>query len=471
MRVLIAAFSIFCFTASPAAAEVSGEKINVQISTVLESALKHHPLIAEAIAKIDAAQSKLLSARGGFDPVVSLKSRYYGSGYYEGSNSTASLLTVPLETASTDLFLGGRSGNGDFPIYEDEYDTLSRGELGIGFRVSLLRGRDIDDRRTAISMGAMQLDQQHNKADYTKLLVLEEAALAYWEWNVNKAQLVVYNDLLNVSETRQGQFEEKVKLGQLAAVEALDNSRTILSRRQKLLEQQQKIDKSSQKLSLFFRNSDGSPRDVSTVKSSGLPKIKGPQLNTLTRIEAELKARPDILALESELAQHRQELNLAENSMLPKLDLETSLTRDYGVGELSRAGSEWKSMVVFEAPLYRREARGKVQELEFKIRATQEKIRMLKDEVFTYSSAIIKILERSRERYNILQQEVDLSVELEKAELEKFKAGASNLMLVAIREIATATVRADLLENLLINRAAYLKLSALSNNPAAFQSE
>jgi outer membrane protein TolC len=471
MRAVIIAFCLNLISPCILIAEFAAKKPKVNIATVLESALKHHPAIAEAIAKIDAAESNLLSAQGGFDPMVSLKSRYYGSGYYEGSNSTESLLTVPLETASTNLFLGGRSGNGDFPIYEDEYDTLNIGELGVGVRVALLKGREIDERRTAVTLGSIQLQQQQNMAAYTKLLVSEEAALAYWEWNIHKAQQGVFNDLLEVSETRQGQFEEQVKLGQLAAVEALDNSRTILNRRQKLLEQRQKIDKSAQKLSLFLRDADGAPRDVSAASPSGLPTIKSPDVSILARIEAELKARPDIIALENDVDRLKQELKLAENSMLPTLDLESSVTRDYGDGEPSRAGTEWKSMLVFEVPLYRRKARGKVQEIEFKIRATQEKIRLLKDEVLTLSSAIIKILERSRERHSILQKEVDVSVELEKAEFEKFKAGASNLMLVAIREIATATVRSDLLDTLLVNRAAYLKLAALANDPSAFGSE
>lgn len=461
----LCAINIYFLSSYLCLAEEQNNKKYLALSDVLSSATQHHPSIGEALALRDAAENKLLSSQGAFDPVVKLKSRYYGSGYYEGTNSTSSLLSIPLETASTDLFIGGRTGHGDFPIYEDEYDTLDIGELGAGLRLALLRDRAIDNRRTAIALNTLEVQQQKSKADLTKLLVLEEAAIAYWDWTITRATQSVFYDLLKVSEKRQDQFEEQVRLGQLAAIEALDNSRAILNRRQKLLEQKQKTVKSWQKLSLFYRNPDGAPKTISAIRPRNLPAIKSPDPNIINKVEQQLSNRPDVLALQNEVDQLRKELALAENSFLPTLDLETSITKDYGEGEPSREGTEWKSMLIFEVPIQRREARGKIREIESKIRAKQEQIRLLKDEIRTLATAITNVVDRSHQRYLILQREVDLSEQLEIAELEKFKAGASNLMLVAIREIATANVRADLLETLFINRTAYLKLYSLANDP------
>jgi outer membrane protein TolC len=461
---------VLCLLGSNSLAEQPKAKGDLMLSEVLASAQIHHPFIAEAIALQEAAAGGLLSSEGGFDPAVTLKSRYYGSGYYRGSNSTAAMLTIPLETASTDLFVGARLGRGDFPIYEYEYKTLSDGEVSLGLRLALLRGNEIDQRRSEINLSGLQIKEQKAKQDSIRLTVLEEAALAYWDWSIALAQQGVFEDLLRVSERRQSQFEEQVRLGQLAAIDALDNSRTILSRRQKLLEQKQKTEKAAQKLVLFLRNDDGSPGNPKFIMTTQLPKIKKNIVDIITLIEKQLEYRPDIVSLSHELSQLNQGLKLAENSLLPSLNLETSLSRDYGEGESSRFGSEWKSMVSFQVPLYRREAQGKIKELEAKIRAKKEQIRFLKDEVMTLASAFSNVLELSNQRYNILEKEVDLSTHLEGAELDKFASGTSNLMLVAMREIATASVSAELLQTLLVNRAAYLKLIYLSTDEQNFYS-
>jgi outer membrane protein TolC len=432
------------------------------IAEVAESAEKFYPKIIEAYEEINAANANLLSARGNFDPLISLDSRAYGSGYYDGSNSTSSRLTVPLEFSSTDLFMGGRSGHGNFPVYEDQYDTLNIGEIGAGLRIALLRNRAVDKRRTALMQGEISIDQEKQQLESEKLIVLEEAAKSYWIWNINKEQLHVFEELLRVSELRQSQFEQQVTAGQMARIEALDNSRTILTRREKLLQQQQKLNQASQKLSLYHRDNQGLPIVTTDISTTILPKIYENTYENIEKLsEKAYERHPDIISFNQEIELLKREKDLNENNLLPKLDLETAVTRDYGDGETSREGSELKGMLFFEVPLYRREAKGKIKALEAKINAVKQKIRLTKDRIRAFSRANEEIIRKTHNRYQILKTEVELAQQLEEAEWEKFKAGQSNLLIVAIREIATATVRIQKLETILENRLAHIELASL----------
>lgn len=440
----------------------------VTLTRVLTGASNHHPQIQAAIAALDGAEGRLLSAQGGFDPKIALSGQWYGSGYYDGSRAFSSELSIPLETASSNLFVGARNSRGEFPVYEDQYRTLRDGEVGAGIRLSLLRGNRIDRRRTDLAVGELQLEQQEQELRAVELFLQQEAALAFWEWSIRKHQIKIFQELLEVSERRQSQFEEQVQLGQLARIEALDNSRTILNRREKLLEQEQKFQRAAQKLSLFFRDESGNPVFASEDTKSVLPHPLKNIPDFREKLERAINKRPDIQALTTKIEKLERERSLFENNLLPELDLETSVTRDYGEGDTSREGTEWKGMLTFEVPLYRRTAKGKLREVNGKIRETRQELRLIRDRLQAFSQSLLEILERSYSQYQVLKDEVSITKELEEGEFEKFQAGASNLMLVAMRELTTAGVRQQKLDSLLTNRAAFLQLIALVGEQESF---
>ncbi|MGA1192312.1 MAG: TolC family protein [Bdellovibrionota bacterium] len=454
---------------APYAYGTPGETLQeVTLTRVLTSTSNHHPQVQAALAALDGAKGTLLSAQGGFDPTISLNGQWYGSGYYDGSRAFSSELSIPLETASSNLFVGGRNSRGEFPIYEDQYKTLRDGEVGAGIRLSLLRGNLIDRRRTDLAVGELQLEQQEQELQAVELFLQQEAALAFWEWSVRKHQIRVFQELLEVSERRQSQFEEQVKLGQLARIEALDNSRTILNRREKLLEQEQTFQQAAQKLSLFLRDESGDPVYASEDMKSVLPQPLKVIPEYRAKLEKAIKERPDIKALTTQLETLERERSLLENNLLPALDLETAVTRDYGEGDASREGTEWKGMLTFEVPLYRRTAKGKLGEVNARIRETRQELRLIRDRLRALSRSLLEILERSYSQYQVLKDDVSITKELEEGEFEKFQAGASNLMLVAMRELTTAGVRQQKLDSLLTNRAAFLQLVALVGEQESF---
>jgi len=125
-------------------------------------------------------------------------------------------------------------------------------------------------------------------------------------------------------------------------------------------------------------------------------------------------------------------------------------------------------MLTFEVPLYRRTAKGKLREVNGKIRETKQELRLIRDRLQALSQGLLQILERSYSQYQVLKDEVSITKELEEGEFEKFQAGASNLMLVAMRELTTAGVRQQKLDSLLTNRAAFLQLIALVGEQESF---
>src|SRR5690606_16481446 len=63
----------------------------LRLHELLDSVSSTHPSLEQAQRKREAAEGKALSARGGFDPYVSLKGKWTPVGYYETAQLDASI--------------------------------------------------------------------------------------------------------------------------------------------------------------------------------------------------------------------------------------------------------------------------------------------------------------------------------------------------------------------------------------------
>mgnify|MGYP001824180418 CR=1 FL=1 len=169
---------------------------------MLASSDVHFPAILESLARRRGAEGEALQAAGAFDLVFSADSFSRVEGFYDGAAAQA-LATQPLRTLGAGAFLGYKISHGTFPIWEDINYTNTRAEMQLGVIISLLRDRDIDDRRLAETDAALNI----RKADFdvllTKIGVQREALVTYWRWITVGHQLDVYENLLSIALTRE----------------------------------------------------------------------------------------------------------------------------------------------------------------------------------------------------------------------------------------------------------------------------
>jgi outer membrane protein TolC len=155
-------------------------------------------------------------------------------------------------------------------------------------------------------------------------------------------------------------------------------------------------------------------------------------------IREALQARPDLGRLEKLRLQQELESELANNDLLPRLDLQTYVARDFGGGDPNRDETELRLGIRFEVPLQTRGQDGrKVQALARAAEARYQS-RNLSDRIAVELRDIINAAQIARERLAIARDELALSRRLEDGERTKFSLGDSSLIFVNLREQTTA---------------------------------
>lgn len=428
---------------------------------VLESVWNHHPRLKQELIQLEEANARALTATGAFDMNFVSENRSYLDGFYSG-NTLDNYVEVPIPQARGSLRGGYRVGQGTFPVYEDEYQTLEDGEWRLEGTVSLLRNFSIDERRLAVQLAQLDTDIAELQVDSSRLLLGQAALEQYWNWVILNKVEKVYAKLLEVAELRQRQLDARVKAGDLAAFEALDNRRTILQRKALLVKQRASARQAGMKLSLFVRNSSGKPlvplQKQVPVKLPGAQKISR---GADSLFAMAFKHRPDIHALNLEIEQLQSELGFYETRFLPELKLGGIVSRDYGSGSVSRDGTELKMLLGLEVPLQQRRNRGRVLEAQGKLQRARVARSFLEDQIHTAIELALIDIEQSLERHVLSLEERETTLELAKGEFSRFKTGDSNLLFLNIREIGAAEAEVKVYEALRASLVQTVNLAAV----------
>lgn len=394
--------------------------------------------------KLEAAQGKLLSQRGAFDPVLSADGKAETGSYYD-TRRVGAELNQPTTLWGTELFVGYRFGRGvdseeRFPTYYDD-ETLPLGEVRAGARVPLLRDGAIDRRRFERLDALFGVRQVGQEADLTERDVSYAASLAYWKWVVAGAALQAAKQLQDLAVVRDRQLRERLEGGAISRFDVTDNERLVLKRRARLVMARRSLREMALKLSLYLRDETGRPvvptsagvPDVTEVVVPDLPKLKKPL--ALAR-----RCHPMVLRAEAEVRRAKLFYRFARNRLLPKLDVKGEVRKDLGDDDRMTIDGdpEFVGQVTFEVPLLFRDARGKVEQgrAEYRKTRTDREFQVDRIEMFVLDthSAIGAAIEASE----VARSLVKTTRELADGERERFFNGASNLLFVNIREEAVA---------------------------------
>lgn len=416
----------------------------LSLNEVIESTLAHHPYLKGQLQERNAADADLLSAEGSFDPSIKGEGLNYMTGGYSGVQGGA-YVDQPLKFYGSRVFAGYRQSGGTFPIYENQYETNSEGEIQAGLEVPLVRDGEIDRRRTNIGKAVAGQTLADSAIELMKVELSQGAALAYWDWVAARNKAVVYKELLDVANERDQQIVERVARGDLPDFDRIDNQRAVLQRQAQLLSAERYVKQTEFKLSLFLRDEESQPRTILPYKAP--EKIPNPTRRFSPVIDSYVQeafeSRPEFIGIRAQRQQNEQEIALARNQIQPRLDLRLLAARDYGVGSSDRDEAELKGGLKFEIPLRTRTQEGRLDFYEAKQQKLQFTENFLKDKIQADVQDAINALEVAGERVKLTQQELKAARDLAKGEVTRFKFGDSNLIFVNLREqnAADAAVR------------------------------
>jgi outer membrane protein TolC len=153
--------------------------------------------------------------------------------------------------------------------------------------------------------------------------------------------------------------------------------------------------------------------------------------------------RPDVNIINVAQKKERENLKQAKNLFKPKLDLKIEASND--IGNANQALGQSKNLIglKFEIPFQQRRARGSVGKAESKLRRIEYEKKLLLDKIKVKLDQIRIRINNITEIHDNLTKEVSYSLQLEKAEMQRFKKGGSDFFLINLRETTTAQARIE----------------------------
>lgn len=404
---------------------------------VLQSVKLHYPIIHAARQSIIKAEGQYLAAKGAFDP--SLSSRYISSptgGYVYNYSET--YVTVPTTYRGLQVFSGYRRGVGNFPIYDNYYETNTGGEVRAGIVLPLLRNSSTDANRAQLEKSNLDIYVQKQNFMLTKIDILKNAGYAYWNWVGEGQKVLVYQHLLSLALERQKALEKRYQLGDAARIDAVENKRLVVQRQIALILAQRSLQQASFVLSLFYRDHSGrtiipTPAQLPHGLLLRAENEAAPSLNRNNEDNFILH-HPLVERIEKEIKMSNIDVGLARNSYLPTVNTLFYTAKDYGVGDPLKEPTSYNVEVQFNFPVLLRQARGDTAAALSKLYSLSDQEKLAKDNIRVALQDSANQLKMVAQQVQMTDQELVLAREVEKAEQIRFTQGDSSIFLVNQRE-------------------------------------
>ncbi len=439
---------------------------------VLRSAALTFPAVLEAFEREAAARSDQLSADGAFDLLLKGEAYDRVTGTFSGGFAKAEA-RQPLRPLGAEVFGSYRLSDGRFPIYENINNTNQAGEVKVGALFSLLRDKDIDQRRFGIEDTRLAASQARLDVMLVKLNVQHEALRAYWRWVAAGEEIRVFEELLEIAEARQIGLTREVAEGGRARIALTENEQNLLRRRTLLEEAKRNLTTAANSLGFYLRSSDGRLIVPTREQMPDTARLKAiPPVETLLSapLSEVIQSRPELQTFKLALERATNKVELKRNDLQPRLDASVELSRDFGaVGDGGPTFDSTDTVVgvTFSVPLQRRQARGAVQRAEAELRETELRQRRITDQITTDVANILANLTAALKLGDLADAEVKQASQMVQAERTRFRLGAGDFFLVNVREETAANAQISAIGADLAGRLAEASYNAATMNLTA----
>lgn len=427
-------------------ATVSGAKA-LSFEDILRSIEAHHPMVEAAEAGVRMARGERLAADGGFDPKLGVAGQLTPYGYYDVSAVDAKV-SQPTPLWGIELNAGYRFGRAENLASYDDRETLDSGELKGGLRLPLLRDGPIDERRADLRRGTVSLQRAEAELDRTGLGLVVAGAESYWGWVAAGEVYRVVRGLVALAERRGAQLGARIEAGDAAEIDGAENLRTLLKRRDLLIKSERKLQKAAIKLSLYFRNAAGSPvvPDPSRLPATVPTPESLPSEERSSGLTRAMAGRPEIAVAVANQDRARVDAELANNGVLPRVDLELKLSKDFGTDSDDKTVTalepfEMKALVSIEFPVLLRKGRGKAGQTAAKLAAATAKLRFTREKLRAEVQDLWSQLGAAVRRAEVAAQSAQVAEVVASAERVRLEEGATSPFIVNLREQAAADAR------------------------------
>jgi outer membrane protein TolC len=378
------------------------------------------------------------------------------SGYYDYGRVDIAV-EQPTPFWGTSLIAGWRFGQGFSPSGSGEYGgipsyygnlaTFDAGEIRAGVSVPLWRNGPIDRRRASIRRAELGQRIASLSTEQQKIEAARAAAHRYWEWVAAGARVAIARDWYEIAKTRDAALGERAARGDIPAFEQLENRRTLIQREGAVVAATRSLEQAAIELSMYLRDARGEPVLASSSRlPPAFPDAAEPSgMNVEASIERAHGARPEPARLSAQREQFDVERRFAENQMVPGIDLSLVGAKDLGsatAGMTEKQGAPRLEVgLTIDIPIPNRAARGRVAAARAGAEKVDVQARLVRDRIAADVRDAASASRAARLRVDVAHREVADAEELEAGERRRFELGDSTLLIVNLREQATAEAR------------------------------
>jgi outer membrane protein TolC len=401
----------------------------------IETIKNNHPYVHMLAEKTHQAEFDLLGAQTAFDPLIQSDFSDRIAGYYQGSALSGRYIQ-PLNQYNARFTSEYRISNSNLPVYEQQYETLSAGEANFGIELSLLKNREIDKTRLDIKNAKLEINQTNAAINIELNSFIYKGLSHYLTYLQASLKEQTIEGLINVLKRRKDGLKRRVESGDLAPITLTEFDAIILEQNIILATIKQSKLTAQQALSFYIRDNkhqivqpNFTPVQLATINwPYSLNK------SNITVFEQSLEDHPKLASLKTKRQIIGNKQSLAENKLLPKLDLKALIAKDIGNGSQTLKDTEAKVGLSFSYTLGNRKAKTEKAKL-------QSQSTMLD---YQYTLSLQQIQQDFQQAYlfwqqanhvKALQQEsAELALTLSILERKRFDQGDSDLFKLNSRE-------------------------------------
>ncbi len=424
------------------------------IDQFIEMVRANHPIMKQAGLRIQQADADLLSAKGGFDPLVGMDAKrktFDGTNYYYYTNPE---LKIPTWIGA-DIKAGIENNGGQYITSEASAGQSSY----LGIEMPLAKGLLMDKRRATLQQAKIYREQSEQERLNMLNNLLFDAYQAYWQWTGRFQLFNIYSRFVEIAKDRYRLVKIAFREGDRSSVDTVEALTQVqqfqLMQSDALLQlTNAQLDLSnylwSENDSLFMLPASFKPDTVQFVRYKDLP----PAEDLLQRAN---RFNPQLRIYDFKLNALDVDRRLKRQQILPSIDLKANLlNQGHNVFKGWNAGLFENNYILglgIKMPLFLREGRGDYKKSLLKIRETRYEQQYKRVEVENKVRSYLNETTQLQQQLGLMQSALNNYQVLLNAEYFRFQNGESSLFLINTREnklIETA-------EKLISLRVKYLK--------------
>lgn len=408
---------------------------------------RYHPIAKQASLLREKGQRGIQQAQGNFDPYIfsDIDQKYFSGKQY------FSLIDAGMKIPTwygPDIKLGFDQNVGVF-LNPENY-TPTSGLLYGGISAPLAQGLVIDKRRTAVLQARVfaQATEVERLSILNNLFV--EAAQAYWEWVAYSNQVAVYENAVQLAQTRYEMTKQSFRLGDRAAIDTTEAYLQVQDRlfnlnQTRLLSQNARL-----MLSNFLWYENDTPLELTdNIKPVSLQSLS---LGGTSRSEVEKaieqlpQTHPDLRLYDFKMKNLEIEQRWKREKLKPKFNVQYNFLSYTNKSPLYNFPTQYKWGLDFSMPIYLREARGDLAINKIKMLETNYARNQKELEITNKIRAYFNDQQNLQQQLQLFNQMIGNYSTLLKGEQVRFDLGESSLFLINAREVSLISAQIKYLD-------------------------